>query len=209
MLQVPAMTWLRISSGPTVPFRFHLFGLLVTASPFIIWFVTYRICRKPASHTEAEPKFQSAKNRHADHITIHSRTRIDTVTERRWLRSNGHDQIEAEHGAQSDERHQQHSGRQRGAATLFLAGYRYLDATFCVPCEFVRKRKHLSLVHGNFHLVDVKKIQRDIDQDDGSYNYGQHASNFTKDDGRRILTRDCLYRCRILNARSPVRPTIR
>jgi hypothetical protein len=58
-------------------------------------------------------------------------------------------------------------------------------------------------------LVDVKKIQRDIDQDDGGYNYGQHASNFTKDDGRRILTRECLYRCRTLNARSPVRPTIR
>jgi hypothetical protein len=61
MLQVPAMTWLRISSGAALPFRFHLLSLLVTASPFIIWFVTYRIWRKPASYIDAEQTFQSAK----------------------------------------------------------------------------------------------------------------------------------------------------
>src|SRR5665213_2434991 len=77
---------------------------------------------------------------------------------------------QAGNDSKRNERHQQHSGGHHSPATLFLAGYRYLDATFCVPCEFVRKRGHIAIVHGNLHLVDVKKIQRDIDQDDGGYN---------------------------------------
>jgi hypothetical protein len=125
----------------------------------------------------------------------------------RPLRSTAsHHQIEHKNAPETEKRHQQHACLQRSSAAILFARHEACVARPWLPSKPGRNWGSMAMHHVRLQLINVKKAQRTIDDNDRSKDREQYASSFTKYGRWGVVSCDFFRHSRILDRAAAIQP---